>query len=83
MKKQLKLFEPFFNEEIDFKNDYVSYIDTSSNNVTSVIHHNIKKLLKTKKFINNLYIYRSKIIDIYFSFHISKSQSHNGMSSLM
>lgn len=51
MKKQLKLFEPFFNEELDYKNDYVSYINITQNKVTSVIHHNIKKLLKTKKFI--------------------------------
>jgi hypothetical protein len=50
MRNQLKLFSPFFNLEIDFKNDYISYIDTTHNNATSVIHNNIVNHLKTKKF---------------------------------
>ena len=48
MKKQLKLFTPFFHVEIDFKNDYLSYIDTTHKNVTSVIHNNTIKQQESK-----------------------------------
>lgn len=57
------LIEPFFDKELTPDNDYVTYIDCSTNS-SSVVHkknvtpdsHNIKKVLKTEnnhRYINN------------------------------
>ena len=63
--KRPNLFDSFFNKELDYKNEFVEYINTTSNNsnpvhkkyATSTLHkkaknsiNNIKKLLKIKKF---------------------------------
>ena len=55
------LFSDFFTEEIDYKNDFVSYIDTSSNDrnivhkgsVTSLQNNSETPLKKYRRFIDN------------------------------
>ena len=63
--KRPNLFSNFFGKELDYKNEFVSYIDTFSNN-SNIVHksnvtsnicktaksltNNIEKRLKTKKF---------------------------------
>ena len=44
-KRQLKLIEPFFDEELDYKNDYVSYITVSGNSSVTQKNNNTKKSL--------------------------------------
>ena len=65
--KRLALFEPFFNLEIDFKNDYVEYISTTNQNAVTPHTNIIKKI--------------QKFTFIYFD--LSKSQSQNNALSLM
>ena len=38
--KRPALIEPFFNLEIDFKNDYVEYISTTNQNAVTPQHNN-------------------------------------------
>ena len=57
-KRQLNLIEPFFNMELDYKNDYVSYITVGGNssvtpkNNDNTIPQN-KKYIKTPQPHNN------------------------------
>ncbi len=44
--KRPALIEPFFNLEIDFKNDYVEYISTNNQNAVTPQSNNIKNLQK-------------------------------------
>ncbi|MDD2358726.1 MAG: hypothetical protein PHX13_12525 [Thiovulaceae bacterium] len=41
--KRPALIEPFFNLEIDFKNDYVEYIPTTNQNAVTPHSNNIQK----------------------------------------
>jgi len=51
MKKiQLKLIEPFFTEEIDYKNDYVTYIEVNSGSPFTPKNNNNKNT-HNKKYI--------------------------------
>ena len=45
--KRPALIEPFFNLEIDFKNDYVEYISTTNQNAVTPLSNNIKNLQKS------------------------------------
>ena len=45
--KRPALIEPFFNFEIDFKNDYVEYISTTNQNAVTPLSNNIKNLQKS------------------------------------
>ena len=45
--KRPALIEPFFNLEIDFKNDYVEYISTTNHNAVTPQSNNIKNLQKS------------------------------------
>ena len=45
--KRPALIEPFFNLEIDFKNDYVEYISTINQNAVTPLSNNIKNLQKS------------------------------------
>jgi len=67
------LFSDFFGEEIDYKNDYVDYIDTSSNDNSVIYKGSATSLL------NNSEKFLKSVIHI-----INKSpQSHNNALSLM
>lgn len=48
-KTQLKLIEPFFTEDLDYKNDYVTYIEVGNSSSVTPKNNNIKISLKTKK----------------------------------
>jgi len=48
--KRPKLIEPFFNLEILSDNSYVTYINTTRQKNVTPNSHNIKKILKSKKF---------------------------------
>jgi len=54
---QLKLIEPFFTEELDYKNDYVTYIEVSNSSSVTPKNNNSKISLKTySRFIDNVFI---------------------------
>jgi len=40
-----KLFSDFFNLELDYKNDYLSYVSTNNQRVTSLTHNNTIKVV--------------------------------------
>ena len=49
MKTQLKFIEPFFTEELDYKNDYVTYIEVGNSSSVTPKINSIKNRLKTAK----------------------------------
>jgi len=56
-RQQLNLFEPFFNEELDYKNDFVSYINVGFNSsVTPKDNNNIFfQSKKYHRYVDNIF----------------------------
>jgi len=72
-KRQFNLIDPFFDMELDYKNDFVSYITAGIDSNVSVTpkNNNIRKRLKSQKFNVSshrvIFYTASRCLDIYDS----------------